>query len=104
MTPQEQRDIKRTWGHGKVYRDLLATDTSIGTLCRLQEGYQERGYSGPHWDQGQRMWYLQRFRSHPAEKNVCVHELQRQDSIAMFLDIDAAIGNFEAYWLKVKGF
>ena len=87
MTPEEKKDIRRSWRGHRAGRDLIDCDVSIGQLQRLTERYRALGVGGPAWNYNHGMWMVYKFSA--VRPGMCNHTTHNVGSISALLDVEA---------------
>ena len=89
MTPDEKRTLKRIWGGGIAYQELLHLNMSHSDYLGLQAQYKRRFAGlGLGWNQRRRMWYVQ----------IITDKVQLitnwSGNLERFLDVDTVVTEF----------
>lgn len=93
MTSEEKKTLRRIWGRGKGYKDLVACDLSQKGYEDLIEQYRERDLVGPWYNQKKRMWYVEKWAS--VESGVANCTRHWAGDLDIFLDVDAEVEKIE---------
>jgi hypothetical protein len=93
MTDQDKKTLRRIWGRGKAYQDLLASDVTEAMLLALMAAYEDHGFHGPHWNKSKGLWWIEKFGD--GTPSTCTWRIHRERSITEFLDVGAEIARPE---------
>jgi|GEM_PF-2630357 len=95
MTKAELAELRRLWGRGIAYQQLVALDLSEADYQSLVEAYVQAGFLPLGWNQRRRMWFLQRvYNVAPGEAQVITY---RSGDLGRFLDVAAMVAEFDAF-------
>ncbi len=96
MDSADKKELRRLWGRGLAYKELLGLGLSQRDYNALVEAYMRRGFT-LGWNHRWKMWYVLGIGGLG-----CRTMTHKSGNLEAFLDVDAEIARFVERGLEVK--